>query len=107
MLTTKRSNCNHLPARSSNSFSSVFGTLIVGKGRSNPKGITATGVVDTGTSNSTVPKNVTGKENMNVTWADVVRTKAPKAATSEAMKNSVLGDRKFVSKIILSKQSRY
>jgi hypothetical protein len=79
----------------------------VGKGRSNPKGITATGVVDTGTSNSTVPKNVTGKENMNVTWADVVRTKAPKAATSEAMKNSVLGDRKFVSKIILSKQSRY
>jgi hypothetical protein len=80
----------------------------VGKGRSNPKGITATGVVDTGTANnSTVPKNVTGKENTNVTWADVVRTKAPKAATSKTMKNSLLGNRKFVSKVILWKQSRY
>jgi hypothetical protein len=44
---------------------------------------------------------------MNVTWADVVRTKAPKAATSETMKNGLLGNKKFVSKIILSKQSRY
>jgi hypothetical protein len=80
----------------------------VEKGRSDPKGITATGVVDTGTArNSTVPKNVTRKENMNVTWADVVRTKAPKAATSETMKNGLLGNKKFVSKIILSKQSRY
>ena len=64
--------------------------------------------VNTGTGRvSTVSENVTTKEkNVNVTWADVVHTPVSGAATSKPVVKGVLGNKKFVSKITLSKQSR-